>query len=872
VCRFYPSPIFLLRNSFCHCLAIRGASSTSPVLSFRHRFNLGFRSSINKRLQLSEREVFQRIGNPTRDTQRSLIVEEQAELARELSTLQKKLERAERQRVSERVPRFDSSSRGDMPPSRLKITIGSKRAKQSVSAESDTIADSRDDTTESELLEDRYSEDSVPLRRSWRVKRHAKKRKFDDHRPADSRMLNLKGGCVRSSSQSSSNESKEFGTSSADDMIPHLRSGNLASKHRRKPKARGVASGVNIRRRSYDKEIAVVRRSTRTTRTTAHMAEIGIDDIERPDSESFIQAIPKAIGAREAFNALPRDNFFRLRHRDQCETCGNKSGISDPLIYCQGCSFAYHRDCIGSRGGRGHLVTKIGDGDFVLQCRRCVNVPRQKDLAKTDRRGIAPRLSRCQACYQDGAACAPFRKSKTMLQEQREREENNGEDPIVPVDPLLINNATNVLFRCVGCSRPFHFHHLPSRTGRMDIEDQTDEERAQQRFSEYSRGELAWRCKDCADAPAKVGAIIAWRPIDLPSCQPGVKAKELDEDEKEYLLKWDGLSYFHAAWKPGSWVWGVTNISMRVAFFNKEDGPTMKTEDAIPDNFLLIDIVLDVHYANVIGSTSGEIDGQSILDVDKALVKYKGLDYEDAVWEMVPNPEDEHRWTCFVTAYNDWVLGWHIRLPMPQSLKSRLERARSQPFEEKTKQPENVVGGELMRYQLEGLNWLYRQWYNRRCGILADEMGLGKTIQIIAFITMLVDDFRCYPFLIVVPNATCPNWRREIKKWAPQIRVVTYYGSAKARQMAQDYEMFPRNSTDLRCHVVITSYEAAIEESCQRVFKKLASRWQGLFIDEGHRLKNDKSLLYSKLQDLKIPFRILLTGSRYSTFVLLVGH
>lgn len=79
--------------------------------------------------------------------------------------------------------------------------------------------------------------------------------------------------------------------------------------------------------------------------------------------------------------------------------------------------------------------------------------------------------------------------------------------------------------------------------------------------------------------------------------------------------------------------------------------------------------------------------------------------------------------------------------------------------------------------------------------------------------------------------------------------------------MAERYEMFPEQPMDLRCHVVVTSYEAAIDDSCQRVFKKLVSRWQGVFVDEGHRLKNDKSLLYSKLRGLNIPYRILLTGS-----------
>jgi len=781
--------------------------------------------------------------NSMRRGQEPLTKEEQVELARESSTLRKKLERAERARASEYTRRVKDSSSDEMVPSKLKINIGSKRERQSISAESDAHFDPDDDNSGSDQSHASASDDDQSYQSSRYLEKHAKKRKLDSNHSVGSRMLRLRTTHGQNSSPESSNEEEESESGSSDDSIPRLRSYEHRLNRKHKRQARAASPRVVIRKISHDVDYRPTRRSIRTTRAMANMTEIGIENIERSDSETSIQLIPKAIGAREAFKSLPRHSAFRSRHLEQCETCRSKNNISNPLIYCQGCSLAYHKDCIGPRNGRLHLATKIGEDDFVLQCRRCVNVPRQKDLAKIERKGIAPRLSRCQDCHEDGAACSPFREKKTMLQEQKEREANNNEDPIIPVDPPLINNARNVLFRCIECFRAFHFHHLPSRAEYMDVEGQSDEELAQQRFDEYSQGDAAWRCNECVDAPAKVGGIIAWKPIDFQSYQRGVRAAEMDEDEKEYLIKWDGLSYFRAEWKPGPWIWGVTNVSMRAAFFNKEDGPEMRKGEAIPDDFLSIDIVLDVQYANGIDYKTDETDRARIREVKRALVKYKGLGYEDVVWENVPTPEDEDRWTDFVAAYNDWVLGRYISFPTPKLLKMRLEHARSRPFEEKTEQPKNVIGGEMMRYQIKGLNWLYRQWYDRRCGILADEMGLGKTIQVIAFIAMMVLDFDCYPFLIVVPNSTCPNWRREIKKWAPQLRVVTYFGSSKAREMAERYEMFPGQSTDLRCHVVVTSYEAAIEDSCQRVFKKLGSRWQGVFVDEGHRLKSDKSLL-----------------------------
>ena len=135
----------------------------------------------------------------------------------------------------------------------------------------------------------------------------------------------------------------------------------------------------------------------------------------------------------------------------------------------------------------------------------------------------------------------------------------------------------------------------------------------------------------------------------------------------------------------------------------------MSTEDAIPEEYLRIDIVLDVKYSNIIDIHTDEIDRARIKEVDTALIKYKGLGYEDAVWEGVPDVEDEDRWSDFVTAYNDWVLGRYTHLPKPATLKVRVDKVRAQKFMdlEKSKQPENLIGGELMKYQLDGLNWIY---------------------------------------------------------------------------------------------------------------------------------------------------------------------
>ncbi len=643
---------------------------------------------------------------------------------------------------------------------------------------------------------------------------------------------------------------EELQSSSSEDSMPYLQSDVLPATRKRKRVAASKASNLVFGGMNFDKAPrAGTRRSDRVSRHQRNMQETTLDDVYRSGSEPS-QTVPRVIGAKESFKPLPLGNEFRARHCQHCDTCGNGSNAGQ-LVYCQGCVLAYHKGCLGHRTSRDHLVTKVDAEDFVLQCRRCMNHARRKD-------STAPNHSTCQECGETGPSCVPFRERKTVLQEQKEREENNGEDPIADVDPNLVNNPSNVLFRCLDCSRAFHFQHLKSRSSTRQLPVQEDEtDIAAERFREYREG---WKCLDCHEMPAKTGGLIAWRPKNVDNFIAGFTCEMMDEDEKEYLVKWEKLSYFRATWMPGAWTWGVTASAMRKAFNKREQGPMMRTEDAIPEEYLRIDIVLDVRYTSIVDISTEEVDKARIKEVDEALLKYKGLGYEDAVWEKVPRPEDGDRWIDFVTAYNDWVLGKHVHAPKPGPLRSRLEKVRAQPFDklEKQKQPENLTGGELMKYQLDGLNWLYYRWHSQKNGILADEMGLGKTIQVIGLLATLVQDHKCFPFLIVVPNSTCANWRREIKQWVPSLKVVTYFGSTTSRTLAYQYELYPHGSKDLKCHVVVTSYDAAADPNCKRFFGGVP--WAGLIVDEGQRLKNDRGMLYSALNSLSIGFKVMLTG------------
>lgn len=175
------------------------------------------------------------------------------------------------------------------------------------------------------------------------------------------------------------------------------------------------------------------------------------------------------------------------------------------------------------------------------------------------------------------------------------------------------------------------------------------------------------------------------------------------------------------------------------------------------------------------------------------------------------------------------------------------------------KQPENLVGGTLRDYQIEGLNWLYKLYQANLNGILADEMGLGKTIQSIAIIAQIENlktreeiENRNSHHIVIVPKITLGKWRKEIQEWMPSVRLFYFYGTNEERdQQRQDLRNF--GSYD----VVLTTFETVMKEKNE--LKRL--NFEFLILDEAQRIKNNDSVLSQVLRKFKTQHRLLLTGT-----------
>ncbi|KAF4352937.1 hypothetical protein G4B88_001370 [Cannabis sativa] len=254
------------------------------------------------------------------------------------------------------------------------------------------------------------------------------------------------------------------------------------------------------------------------------------------------------------------------------------------------------------------------------------------------------------------------------------------------------------------------------------------------------------------------------------------------------------------------------------------------------------------------------------------LIKWKELPYDECYWEFasdIPTFQREiERFNRIQFKYK------HSSNNYKNNVEGAAKLTKKQKvFQHFEHTPDFLSGGTLHPYQLEGLDFLRFSWSKQTHVILADEMGLGKTVQSIAFLASLFED-NIGPHLVVAPLSTLRNWEREFATWAPQMNVVVYVGSSQARSIIREYEFyFPKihrklkkkkcgsvseNKQDrIKFDVMVTSYEMINLDSVS--LKPI--NWECMIVDEGHRLKNKDSKLFSSMKQYASNHRILLTGT-----------
>lgn len=158
--------------------------------------------------------------------------------------------------------------------------------------------------------------------------------------------------------------------------------------------------------------------------------------------------------------------------------------------------------------------------------------------------------------------------------------------------------------------------------------------------------------------------------------------------------------------------------------------------------------------------------------------------------------------------------------------------------------PKNLKA-QLRPYQERGFGWLVQNIQTNFGSILADDMGLGKTVQVIAALLYfknegLLNEKRV---LIVAPTSLLSNWRREVERFAPDLKIHIYHG--QNRELVSDYD------------ILITSYGLARRDKQQ--FSKM--KWFALVVDEAQNIKNSTTEQTKAIKAINAQHKIAMSGT-----------
>lgn len=156
------------------------------------------------------------------------------------------------------------------------------------------------------------------------------------------------------------------------------------------------------------------------------------------------------------------------------------------------------------------------------------------------------------------------------------------------------------------------------------------------------------------------------------------------------------------------------------------------------------------------------------------------------------------------------------------------------------------VNATLYPYQITGWRWLKFLLAEGVGGLLADEMGLGKTLQIISALSDS-GGMPLRPALILAPGSLLENWRREISKFAPHLKVLKHHGAFRTGRPSElkDYD------------VVVTSYDNAVRDNS--LLNMIV--WKVIVLDEAQFIRNPDAQRTRAVKRLQRDAGLAVTGT-----------
>ena len=189
-----------------------------------------------------------------------------------------------------------------------------------------------------------------------------------------------------------------------------------------------------------------------------------------------------------------------------------------------------------------------------------------------------------------------------------------------------------------------------------------------------------------------------------------------------------------------------------------------------------------------------------------------------------------------------------LGIETPKGLKQLKERLENFSEIAVVDTPEGIQAT-LRDYQKAGFEWMQFLASHGLHGILADDMGLGKTLQTITHLMAekLSERSDGRPSLVIAPTSVVPNWRAELVKFAPGLRVLVLNGAERKKY----FRSIPY------ADVVITSF-ALLQRDIEKL---LGFQYHMVILDEAQYIKNPKAKVAQAACRVAARHRLCLSGT-----------
>ena len=185
--------------------------------------------------------------------------------------------------------------------------------------------------------------------------------------------------------------------------------------------------------------------------------------------------------------------------------------------------------------------------------------------------------------------------------------------------------------------------------------------------------------------------------------------------------------------------------------------------------------------------------------------------------------------------------------------------------------PPQYLKADLRPYQIEGVQWLIKHYFNGKGALLADDMGLGKSLQTIATLLFAKENkrnnaplgtgrqmsvFDAEPTdnflnplqaILVLPASLVYNWQNEWKKFTHGILVYPYIGNSRIK----DLRILKRYD------VILTTYQTVAKDI--DLLEQMT--WEYAVLDESQYIKNKESDAFKAVNRLDARHKISLSGT-----------